>query len=159
MVTMRAFWFIRFLWILAALPLLAGVALLLWSILTPIQTLTGTAESQLVPSASSPSTSAAPTASPVGLFWQLDIRRSLHSEAPVATNTPPASFNLRLVATAIDIDHPYAVFFDARQQATVCSIGQTVGGMTVISIQQGKVVLANQNQRFELSVPDQYGGK
>jgi hypothetical protein len=100
-------------------------------------------------------------------IWRKDVRQPLDGTSATApegsavlfTSAVPATSavpNFKLLGTAVDAVRPCAIFSsDSQDYPQVCTVGQTIGGMTIVAIEQQKVTVQYQGQKLELTMPEQ----
>jgi hypothetical protein len=155
--------------LLGALMMMGGAGTLAWSIFGRVPPRPENISQRIgARGGSFPASAPSGTIPPVEQFahiWNKDIRQPLDGAAPaifdaaLSTETmssAPVS-NMKLMATAVDAQRPCAIFSsDSQSDPLVCTIGQIVDGMKIVSIESQKVTVEYQGKRFNLTVPDRY---
>lgn len=152
-------------WIGAALALALGFAALGWAVLSePAVVESASASGQPAPvRPMDPAAVATPRHElDVDALGRADLRPTESEPAPTVTpmafemieEVPPpmTPMNVRLVATAMEIDGASAVFVDERQEVRVVKRGDEIDGATVTRVEVGQVTLDRGGQEVVLEL-------
>jgi hypothetical protein len=84
-------------------------------------------------------------------IWRKDVRQPLDGTSATAPEGSAVLFT-----SAVPAVRPCAIFSsDSQDYPQVCTVGQTIGGMTIVAIEQQKVTVQYQGQKLELTMPEQ----
>ncbi|MCX5682420.1 MAG: hypothetical protein NT049_01890 [Planctomycetota bacterium] len=113
-------------------------------------------------------TSLAPLAD-YAVIWQKNFRPppptpAITAQAPPGATAPPSPQlqnikNITLVGTASDLKAPFGLFREAGGQVKCITVGQTIGGATVVAISDGAATLKFGGETFKLTVVKGQGSK